>query len=121
MSDPSAQSIHRSASPLPRRIVEAHGLAGLAVGVVQHGDIAYAEGFGVQRIGAPEPVTPHLVFRQASVTKPFVAVAILEPVEAGKFRLVEPATAQLIGPWTDNVERWWLVALRWPARWSDDG
>jgi len=61
--------------------------AGLAVGVVRDNEIVYAKGFGVRSIETQEPVTTASLFCVASVSKPFVATAIMQLVEQGEIDL----------------------------------
>lgn len=69
--------------------------AGLAVGVSVGGRTVYAEGFGTKVQGKKEPVTTRTVFHMASVTKPFVATAVMQLVEAGKVSIDSPVTRYL--------------------------
>ena len=50
--------------------------AGLAVAVVREDEVV-ARGFGVRDVGTGAPVTPETMFHLASVSKPFVATAIV--------------------------------------------
>ena len=68
---------------------------GLAVGIVLEGKLAYARGFGQQILGQPGAVTPDTLFHMASVTKPFVATAIMQLVEQDKIALDDPVTKHL--------------------------
>jgi CubicO group peptidase (beta-lactamase class C family) len=68
---------------------------GLAVGIVLDGKLAYARGFGQVTLGQPGGVTPDTLFHMASVTKPFVATAIMQLVEEGKIALDDPAAKYL--------------------------
>src|SRR5215471_14854286 len=71
-------------------------LPGLAVGIVRHGKVAYAKGFGLMTLGQPDkPVTATTLFHMASITKPFVATAIMQLVEQGKLDLDAPVTKYL--------------------------
>ena len=45
--------------------------------------IVYGRGFGVTSLDDPRPVTAETLFHMASVTKPFVATAIMQLVEEG--------------------------------------
>jgi D-alanyl-D-alanine carboxypeptidase len=58
--------------------VRSFGLAGVAVAVVQDGEVALCRGFGVRDVVTGEPVTPETMFHLASVSKSFVATAVLE-------------------------------------------
>lgn len=63
--------------PLVERLVRTHGLGGLAVAVVQDGQVALARGFGTRDVRTGDPVTPDTLFHLASVSKPFVASAVV--------------------------------------------
>jgi N-acyl-D-amino-acid deacylase len=67
--------------------VEKHELPGAALAVAQDGRVVYNRGFGYADLEKKEPVEPTSLFRIASVSKPFTAVAILQLVEHRKLRL----------------------------------
>ena len=62
--------------PLIETLVGSHEMAGLAVAVVREGELV-SRGFGVRDVGSGAPVTPETMFHLASVSKPFVATAIV--------------------------------------------
>ena len=62
--------------PLVENLLRTHDVAGLAVAVVRDHDVV-SRGFGVRDVGSGEPVTPETMFHLASVSKPFVATAIV--------------------------------------------
>ena len=64
---------------------------GLAWGVVVDGAVVAAGGSGVARIGDTTPVNEDTVFRIASMTKSFTALAILALRDEGRLSLDEPA------------------------------
>lgn len=64
---------------------------GMAWGVVVDGRLVHAGTFGVQDVATQAPVTADTVFRIASMTKSFTAVAILALRDAGKLSLDDPA------------------------------
>jgi CubicO group peptidase (beta-lactamase class C family) len=76
------------------QVVTSFELPGLAVGIVA-GEHRYTRGFGARRVGADEPVTPTSLFHLASISKPFVATAIMQLVSAGNIDLQAPATTYL--------------------------
>jgi CubicO group peptidase (beta-lactamase class C family) len=78
--------------------LEAHGIPGLAVGVVSQGALRYARGFGVE--------TP---FRIGSVSKPLVGTAIMRLVESGALGLDVPVERYV--PWL-RLSREATVTLR---------
>jgi CubicO group peptidase (beta-lactamase class C family) len=57
---------------------------GIAVAIVKDGKVVLAKGYGVRRIGRPEKVTEHSLFRIASNTKAFTAAALGILVDEGK-------------------------------------
>ncbi|MFV1988374.1 MAG: serine hydrolase domain-containing protein [Gemmatimonadota bacterium] len=75
--------------------VEANGIPGLTAAVVKDGEVVYEGAFGVRRLGGGEDLTPDHVFHFASVSKPFVATAIVQLVEQGKLRLDDRVTEHL--------------------------
>ncbi len=50
------------------------GAPGAALAIVQGDSIVYMKCFGVREIGRSEPITPHTVFRVASLSKGFAAI-----------------------------------------------
>ena len=81
--------------PFVQHVVESFGLAGLASGIVKSGELVYTQGFGVRSLETREPVTPRSLFHMASVSKPFVATAIVQLVEQGKLALDAPVATYL--------------------------
>jgi CubicO group peptidase (beta-lactamase class C family) len=55
---------------------------GVSIAVIRNGEIEWARGFGVTRIGG-SPVTTETLFQAASISKPVAALAVLRLVEAG--------------------------------------
>ena len=51
--------------------LEELSVPGAAVAVIQDGDVAFLQGFGVRESGRPEPVTADTLLRIGSVTKSF--------------------------------------------------
>ena len=64
---------------------------GMAWGVIVDGRLVHTGTFGVQDTVTRAPVTPDSVFRIASMTKSFTAVAILSLRDAGKLSLDDAA------------------------------
>jgi CubicO group peptidase (beta-lactamase class C family) len=71
------------------------GVPGLAVGIVQDGQIAYTRYSGVQSLNTQAPVTENSIFGIASIAKIFVASAVMQLVERGKVGLDAPITQYL--------------------------
>jgi CubicO group peptidase (beta-lactamase class C family) len=57
---------------------------GIAVAVVKDGSVVVSKGFGVRRLGSPEPVTAHTIFAIGSNTKLFTSIALAILVDEGK-------------------------------------
>jgi len=70
-----------------RQYQKVHQVPGIAVGVLKDNKIIYAKGFGVRNLETKKPVTTRSLFHMASVSKPFVATAIMQLVEKGKVKL----------------------------------
>jgi hypothetical protein len=64
--------------PLVETLLGSHEMAGVAVAVVRE-DVVVSRGFGVRDVGSGASVTPETMFHLASVSKPFVATAIVSP------------------------------------------
>lgn len=60
---------------------------GISVAVIQHGELAWARGWGVRSATNCEPVTPETDFQAASISKAVTAVLALRMVEQGKIGL----------------------------------
>lgn len=76
-------------------IVTRWGLPGLGVGIVEGDNIVYARGFGVQSLETGAPVTPDSLFCVASVSKCFVATAVMQLAERGLVDLDAPLVQYL--------------------------
>ena len=86
-------------SPLASRLAQlsqdfyaSQKLPGLAVGVLIDSQVVYRAGFGSTRMGGGQPITPSTLFHTASITKPFVATAVVQLSSAGKVDLDAPVT-----------------------------
>lgn len=77
------------------QIVQGYEIPGLAVGIVKDNKLFYARGFGVRSLATGEPVTPASLFHLASVSKPFVATAVVQLVERGQVDLDAPVVNYL--------------------------
>ncbi|HCU92515.1 MAG TPA: serine hydrolase [Actinobacteria bacterium] len=68
---------------------------GLAVGVVRNGRLEFFHGHGVADIASGTPITQDTVFRIASITKTFTAIAVMQLWEQGLVDLDAPANDYL--------------------------
>ncbi|MBN2007896.1 beta-lactamase family protein [candidate division KSB1 bacterium] len=55
-------------------VIEESGAPGVAIAIVKDGQLVFVHGYGVRKMGSPEKVNMHTVFRLASVSKGFAAV-----------------------------------------------
>ena len=62
---------------------------GVAVGIMQHGQLVRAAGYGLANIEHRVPVHPDTIFQSGSIGKQFTAVAVMLLVEDGKVKLDE--------------------------------
>lgn len=77
-----------------REIVSRHPVVGVAVGVVRDGALDFS-GHGVADASSNTPITEHTVFRVASITKTFTAIAVMQLSEQGLIDLDSPANDYL--------------------------
>jgi len=78
-----------------RQAVAASTAPGLAVALVQHGQLVWAAGYGVADPTTCWPVMAGTRFQVASLSKPVTAWGVLQLVEAGRIGLDEPIPGQL--------------------------
>lgn len=77
------------------KAVSDFGQPGLAVGVVQNGNLIWSKGYGRLDVNKPDPVTPNSVFFLASMSKAFTACAIGLLVDQGKLSFDDPVRKYL--------------------------
>lgn len=75
----------RQTAKLSDRMAALH-VPGVSIAVVHDGQIEWARGFGVTRIGGAA-VTAETLFQAASISKPVTALAVLRLVQSGKLDL----------------------------------
>ena len=73
-------------------------LPGLSIALVRDGNVVYARGFGQADIEHNRAATPNTLYGAASITKSFVAIAILQLVERGLIKLGDPVEKFLSWP-----------------------
>ena len=86
-------------------------IPGLGVGLVENGEITYVRGFGLQSLATHTPVTPNSIFCVASITKCFVATAVMQLVEQGVLQLDAPLV-QYLPEFRLDDERYRQITLR---------
>jgi CubicO group peptidase (beta-lactamase class C family) len=79
---------------VPEMMREA-GLPGFSIAVVRDGQAVHSAGYGARDPQKNLPATPDTLFGIGSLTKSFVAVAILQLAEQGKLKLDDPVSSYL--------------------------
>jgi len=79
------------------RSMAAWRIPGLAVAVVHRDSVVLARGYGVRRLGKPEPVDENTLFAIGSSSKAFTATLVAMLVDQGKVKWDDPATKYLPG------------------------
>lgn len=86
------------------RAMSTFKVPGLAVAIVKNDSVVFAKGYGVRKLGAPEPVTPNTLFAIGSTTKAFTVAALQMLEQEGKLKLDDPVTKYL--PWFQMYDPW---------------
>lgn len=96
MEDPASEvpthAIAAQLAPLIDRVMNGYGLVGIGIGVVKDGEVLLSRGFGVRSVESGAPMTARSLFHMASVSKLFVATAVVQLWEAGRLELDAPVT-----------------------------
>jgi len=90
-----AQLLAAGFEPVVRDMMTEYAIPGVSVAVVKDGEPVYAQAFGVKNVETGEPVTVRSLFHMASVTKTFVATAVMQLWEQGKVDLDAPLVQYL--------------------------
>ena len=64
-------------------------IPGLTIAIIKEGKPLYINAFGVKNVDTNEKMKPEDIFHFASVSKPFVATAVMQLVEKDKMNLNE--------------------------------
>ncbi|WP_337171892.1 serine hydrolase domain-containing protein [Gemmatimonas aurantiaca] len=76
---------------LMRAFMDRNRVPGIAYGIVVDGQLLHVAAMGLREVPSRSPVDTSSVFRIASMTKSFTALAILQLRDAGKLSLDDPA------------------------------
>jgi beta-lactamase class C len=71
-------------------LIREQSMVGLAVGVVEDGQIRFLKGYGETAAGSSDPVTPDTVFRWASLSKGVAGELIAKLAAQGRLSLNDP-------------------------------
>ena len=83
-------------------------IVGLSLGIVKNGKIVKASGYGKANIELNVPVSEKTVFKIASLSKQFIATAILKLISEGKLTLDTPVRSII----KNAPETWKLMTIR---------
>jgi CubicO group peptidase (beta-lactamase class C family) len=91
-----------------RETMRESGIPGLSIAVLKGGKVVKASGYGIANLETNTPATPHTVYKTASLSKQFIAAAVMLLVQEGKVRLDDMASAYLDG----SPESWKDITVR---------
>ena len=77
------------------RVIEKFDIPGLSIAIVQDDELFYAGAFGFRNLETKDEMKTESLFHMASVSKPFVATAIMQLAEQGKIELEAKITDYL--------------------------
>jgi CubicO group peptidase (beta-lactamase class C family) len=83
-------------------------IPGLSLAVVKDGKVVKASGYGLANLETDAPATPDTVYKAASLSKPFIAAAILLLVQEGKLSLDDNVSTYLDA----SPESWKEISVR---------
>ena len=97
---------------LPRQM-QALGVPGIGIAVVEAGRLAWSRGFGVMHAQQRTPVTDATLFEVASLSKPVFAYLVLQLVDRGQLALDRPLVAYARPEYLDGgpAAKAWLDAI----------
>ena len=89
---------------IARATIERYRLPGLALGVIENGEVVFARGYGETEAGTGEPVDTATVFKIASNSKAMTAAVLARLVQQGRLAWDDPVVKHLPGfamhdPW----------------------
>lgn len=80
-----------------RKIMTRTGAKGIAVAIIDHGNVVYVQSYGIRNVNG-DPLTIDTVMYGASLTKTVFAYAVMQLVDQGKLKLDTPIEADLDQP-----------------------
>ncbi len=106
------------------RVLEEEGVPGVGVALIDRDGVRWTDGIGVAELETGAPVTPDTVFRVASITKSFIALALMQQVEAGRLSLDDELRAlapdlAFDNPWASEAPITVAHLLEHTTGWDD--
>ena len=65
-------------------------IMGLSLGIIQNGKVTVAKGYGIANVELDAPASEKTVYKIGSISKQFIAAAIMKLVQEGKLKLSDP-------------------------------
>lgn len=78
-----------------QKVVDRQQIPGLTLAATRNDTTVYARAFGFRNVATHEPMKPSSIFHWASVSKTFVATAVMQLVEKGEIKLDEKVIAYI--------------------------
>lgn len=79
------------------QVLKEFEVPGLAIAIVKDGKVVLAKGYGVRKLGEPQPVDENTLFGIASNTKAFTSALLAMLVDEGKISWDDPVVKHLPG------------------------
>ncbi len=76
-------------------LMREHHVPGVSIAIIQQGRVRWAQGFGVSDVRRQQPVTTDTVFEACSMSKPILALSVLQLLQQGRLDLDTPLTRYL--------------------------
>jgi CubicO group peptidase (beta-lactamase class C family) len=92
---PAAGTAPERIDAIAQEVIERYDLPGIALGVVEDGEVVFARGYGETVAGSGEAVDVDTVFKIASNTKAMTAALLARLVDAGRLRWDDPVIKHL--------------------------
>lgn len=87
-------------------------IPGVAIAIIQDGEVVHTKGFGVRDIATGEPFTPETRFRIGSTTKSMTSLLVAQLVDEGKLSWDTPVSELLPGFQTADPELTTKITVR---------
>jgi CubicO group peptidase (beta-lactamase class C family) len=84
------------------------GIMGLSIGIIKNGKVIKTKGYGQANIELDVPASEKTVYKIASISKQFIAVAIMKLVQEGKLNISDPITKFI----KDVPAKWRSITIR---------
>src|ERR1700742_4725118 len=80
------------------------GVPGASIAIVENGKTTLAKGYGIRRLGSPEPVDADTIMTIGSTTKAFTVADLALLVDQGKIRWDDKVIDHM--PWFQMYDPW---------------